>query len=68
MCTTDRGGLKVDRDFFWGAILFSFLFIVGCVLQRAEPVRMRVRSDEDREVGRRRARAKERGNENFRRR
>ena len=33
-----KGGLIVDRDFLWGAVLFSFLFLVGYALQRAEPV------------------------------
>jgi hypothetical protein len=36
--TTDKRGLKVDWDFVWGAILFSFLFVVGYALQKAEPM------------------------------
>lgn len=38
----DKGGLKADWEFFWGVVLFSFLFVVGCALQKAEPVRMLV--------------------------
>ena len=38
--SNDKGGSKVDWDLFWGVVLFTFLFVVGYALQKAEPVRV----------------------------